>query len=265
MIPLTWSLDHAGPITKNVEDAALILNAIAGNDVKDSTSSHVPVSDYTKALGGTLKGLRLGIPRGYFFDVLDNEIRNHVEKAIGVLEGLGIATEEVSLPYVEYTSSMMWAIGGAEASSYHEPFYRTRAEEYGRDVRASLEVNQFVLASHYLKAQRVRSIFKAHVVEVMKKVDILVTPTTIFPAPEIGQRILTIGNQELRVADGVVRLTSPFDLVGVPAISLPCGFTSSGLPIGFQIAGRHFQEDIVLKVAQAYEMNTSWHQRSLTY
>jgi aspartyl-tRNA(Asn)/glutamyl-tRNA(Gln) amidotransferase subunit A len=248
-------------MTKNVEDSALILTAIAGRDARDSASSDVPVADYTRALGKSVKGLRLGIPREYFFEDIDDEIRHHVIKAIDILHGLGIATEEISLPYVKHSPTLLWIIVGAEASSYHETFFRTRAEEYGRDIRANLEVGQFVLASHYLKAQQVRNILRDQVLEILKKVDVIVSPTTLLHAPKIGQRIIKVGDQEISVVGGLARFTCPFNLSGVPAISLPCGFTSSGLPIGLQIAGRPFDEETILKVAWAYEANTSWHQR----
>ncbi len=261
VIPLAWSLDHAGPITKSVEDSALILTTIAGKDVRDSASSDAPVPDYAKALGGAVKGLRLGIPKEYFFEELDDEIHNNVKKAIGVLQGLGIAVEEVSLPYVKYSPTLLWVITGAEANSYHEPFFKTRIEEYGRDVRANLEVAQFVLATHYLKAQRVRNILREQVLEVLNKVDVIISPTTPLPAPKIGQRELKIGERDISDVGGMGRFTCPFNLSGVPAISLPCGFTSSGLPIGLQIAGRPFDEETVLKVAWAYEANTGWQQK----
>jgi len=261
VIPCAWSLDHVGPMTKNVEDTALMLAVIAGKDIKDPASSDVPVPDYAKALGGTVKGLRLGIPKEYFFEEVDEEIQEHVRKAISVLEGLGMVAEEVSMPYVKYARTLLWAIIGAEASSYHEPFFKTRAEEYGRDVRATLEVNQFVLASHYVKAQRVRSLLNEQILEALKKVDVIACPMSQVSPPKIGQRTLMLGKREVSVPAGLGRLAAPFNMPGVPAISLPCGFTSSGLPIGLQLAGRPFDEETVLKVAWAYEANTDWHQR----
>lgn len=261
VIPLAWSLDHAGPITKNVEDAALILGVIAGRDPKDATSSDVVVPDYAGALKEEVKGLRVGVPKEYFFEELDSELHEHVKKAIEVLRGLGLAVEEVSLPSAKYSPTLLWVTLGAEASSYHEPFFKTRAEEYGRDVRANLEVAQFMLAADYLKAQRVRSILREQLLEVLKKVDVVVSPTTPLPAPKIGEREPMIGNREIRTVGGMGRFTCPFNLSGLPTISLPCGFTSSGLPIGFQIAGRPFDEETVLRVARVYEANTGWHQR----
>jgi len=263
MIPLAWSLDHAGPITKSVEDAALILSAIAGRDTRDSSTSDIPVPDYTAALGDKITGLTIGVPGNYFFDVIDDEILSQFGNAIRVLEQQGANVETVTLPNIEHTPTLMWAIVGAEAYSYHEKFFKTRADEYGRDVRANLEVAQFVLANHYLKAQRVRNVFRTHVRETFNQVDVIITPTTLFSAPKIGQRTLKIGQREFNIVDGLVRVTAPFDLAGIPAISVPCGFTSSGLPVGLQIAGRPFAEATVLKVARKYEMITSWYKREL--
>jgi len=261
VIPCAWSLDHAGPMTKNVEDSALMLAAIAGMDVKDSASSDLPVPDYARALGGTVKGLRIGVPREYFFEEVDDEIEEHVRKAISALEGLGMVAEEVSMPYVKYARTLLWAIIGAEANSYHEPFLKTRIEDYGRDVRATLEVNQFVLASHYVKAQRIRRLLNEQVFGALKKVDVIACPMSQVSPPKIGQRTLMLGKREVSIPAGIGRLAAPFNMPGVPAMSVPCGFTSSGLPIGFQLVGRPFDEETVLKVAWAYEANTDWHQR----
>ncbi len=260
-IPLAWSLDHMGPMARSVEDSALILKAIAGSDVKDPTSSDAPVPDYARAIGKTVRGLKVGIPKEHFFEDMDGEIRDRVRQAIAVLQGLGVATKEVSLPYAKYSGTVLWIIVGAEASSYHETFFRTRAEEYGRDVRANLEIAQFILAAHYLKAQRVRRLLREQVLNALREVDVIVSPTTPFAAPRIGERTVKIGDRETRVMGGLDRFTCPFNLTGLPAISLPCGFTSSGLPIGLQIAGRPFDEETLLKVASAYEANTDWHQR----
>lgn len=153
---------------------------------------------------------------------------------------------------------MIWVILGAEASAYHERFFKTRAEDYGGDVRANLEVAQFTTASHYLKAQRVRGVLREELLEVLRRVDVIVTPTVPATAPKIGERVLEIGNRKVGV-DALGSLTSLFNLAGLPAISLPCGFTAAGLPVGLQIAGRLFEEATVLRVAAAYEASTDWH------
>lgn len=258
VIPVAWSLDHVGPIVKCVEDSAIILNAIAGRDIKDHSSSHIPVPDYTKTLKKEIKELKLGIPKEYFLENIDHEVHEHIIIAIRVLQDLGASTTEVSFPYISYAPALTWIIVRAEAYSYHESLYGRRAEEYGPYVRENLDVGPFISANHYLKAQRIRNLLQEELLEVLKKVDVIVTPTTPTPAPKIGQQILQIGQEEVKI--GVLnRLNNPFNLSGIPAISIPCGFTSSGLPIGLQIAGRPFDEETVLRVAWNYEANSSWH------
>jgi aspartyl-tRNA(Asn)/glutamyl-tRNA(Gln) amidotransferase subunit A len=259
VVPLSWSLDHAGPVTKTVEDAALILRAIAGHDPKDPTSSQAPVPDYTQALTGDIRGLRLGIPREHFFEDIDPEVAVAVGRAINTLERLGAGVEPVSLPHAKYAPTLLWAIVGSEAASYHEAFFRARAQDYGGDVRASLEVAQFILATHYVKAQRVRSILRQELIEVLRRVDVIVAPTSPVTAPRIGEREVKMGERMVKLPLHLGRLTSPFNLAGLPAISIPCGFNSAGLPIGLQLAGRPFDEETVLRVAHAYEVNTEWH------
>lgn len=258
---LAWSLDHIGPMTKNVEDAALMLNAIAGKDEKDASTSSAPIPDYTKALGKTVKGLRIGIQKEYFFEDIDSQVLQSANKALTVLRGLGMAVEEVSLPYVKYAPTLIWVLIGAEAVSCHEEFFRTRIEDYGRDVRSNLEIAQFFTAAQYLRSQRIRSLLKDNVLEVLRKVDVLVSPTTPVTAPKIGQRELKVGERMSTVVAELRRMSCPFNLAGLPAISVPCGFDSSGLPIGLQIVGKPFDEETVLKVAHAYESNTDWHKK----
>jgi aspartyl-tRNA(Asn)/glutamyl-tRNA(Gln) amidotransferase subunit A len=258
VIPVAWSLDHVGPIVKCVEDAAIELNAIAGRDVKDDSSSHMPVPDYTRTLKKEIKRLKIGIPKEYFFENIDLEVRDRVMKAIKNLQDLGASTTEVSFPYVNYAPAMTWIIVRAEAYSYHEPLFKKRGEEYGPFSRENLEVGPFISANHYLKAQRVRKLLQEQLFTVLKEVNAIVIPTTPTPAPRIGQQVLRIGQEEAKI--GVLnRLANPFNLSGLPAISIPCGFTADGLPVGLQIAGRPFDEETVLRVAWNYEANTEWH------
>ena len=260
VLPLSWSLDHAGPMTRTVEDAALIFRAIAGHDPKDPTSSPAAVPDYTQALSGDIRGLRLGIPGEHFFEEIDAEVAAAVSRAITALEGLGARAEPVSLPHARHAPTLLWAIVGGEAASYHEPFFKTRAHDYGGDVRASLEVAQFIPASHYVKAQRVRSLLRHEFLEALRRVDVIVAPTSPVTAPRLGEREIKIGERMVKLPLHLGRLTCPFNLAGLPAISIPCGFIAAGLPIGLQLAGRPFDEEMVLRVAHAYEVNTEWHQ-----
>ncbi len=258
VIPVAWSLDHVGPIVKCVEDAAIELNAIAGRDTKDHSSSHIPVPDYTKALKKEIKGLKFGIPKEYFFESIDLDVSDRVMNAIKTLQELGASTTEVSIPYVIYAPALTWIIVRSEAYSYHEPIYKIKYEEYGPFTRENLDIGPFISANHYLKAQRVRKLLQEQLYTVLKGVDAIIIPTTPTPAPRIGQQVLKIGHEEMKI--GVLnRLANPFNLTGLPAISIPCGFAADGLPIGLQIVGRPFDEETVLRVAWNYEANSSWH------
>ncbi|GBC75272.1 Glutamyl-tRNA(Gln) amidotransferase subunit A [archaeon HR06] len=166
--------------------------------------------------------------------------------------------EEVNLPYVEYMRSLTLLIMASEISSFHEDF---KAEDYGEYVRGRLELGKIIYATEYIKAQRIRALMYKEFLKVMKKIDIIVTPTTPIVAPKIGQKSVNIDGKEFNVRAIIPIFTSPFNLLGFPAISLPCGFSSSGLPIGIQMVGRPFEEDTVLRVAEAYEKSTEWFKR----
>lgn len=261
VIPLSWSLDHIGPMARTVEDAAIILNVIAGHDPKDLTTSDTPVPDYAKRLTGGIKGLSIGIPRGFFMERVDSHVRAMVEKAISVLEELGASIREVSLPHTKLAAPIGTVMVNAEAISYHEPFFDARPNDYGEDVRARLEVGKVMLAKDYLRALKARSIFVREVQEVFRQVEIVVTPTSPFVAPRIGQKTIKINGVAHEMRKGSGLFTRPFNLSGNPAVSVPCGFPSNGLPTGLQIVGRPFEEDKVLRVAYAYESSTPWHEQ----
>ncbi|MBI4233727.1 MAG: Asp-tRNA(Asn)/Glu-tRNA(Gln) amidotransferase subunit GatA [Chloroflexi bacterium] len=261
VVPLSWSLDHAGPLTRTAADAALVLQAIAGHDPKDSSSADIPVSDYPRALDGNIKGLRVGIPREYFWDELDPDVEQAVRRAIGVLGELGCAVEEVSLPTMPYAAAAGSLISWAEAATFHERWLRTRAGDYGVDVRNRLEQASMELAVHYIKAQRVRRQITEELVKALQRVDVLVAPTAPIPAPRIGATTIQVRGVSTDVLLLLSKLTRPFNLSGQPAVSVPCGFSRDGLPVAFQVAGRHFDEATVLKVADAYQRATDWHAR----
>jgi len=252
---LSWSLDHIGPMTKSVEDAALMLQVIAGWDPKDATSAVQPVPDYLTALRRDVTGLKLGIPKAYFFDILDGQVERAVMDAAKVLEKLGASIEEITIPYVELSRSAAVTIVSGEATSYHEEYLATRPEEYGPDVRMRLETGRFVLAKDYVKALRFKRLFREEVERVMKTIDAIVTPTTPIAATKIGETTVKVGDRTEEVRALLPRLTTPFNMSSMPAISVPCGLTSQGLPIGLQIVGKPFDEPTVLSVAYAYEQN----------
>jgi aspartyl-tRNA(Asn)/glutamyl-tRNA(Gln) amidotransferase subunit A len=261
VFPLSWSLDHAGPMTRTVVDAALMLQAIAGHDTQDPTTRTAVVPDYAAALTDDIQGVRLGIPREFYFEQLDADVGEAVSAAIQTLERAGARVEEVSLPLSKYAAAAGRIISWAEAAEIHEKFLKKRAADYSPDVRTGFLVGQLVLGKHYMKAQRVRSLIRQEMAAVLRRVDALVTPTAAVPAPRIGQTTVTVGQEEIEIMWALSRLTRPANLTGFPALSVPCGFTQDGLPIGLQLIGRPFAEAAILQIAHAYEQNTPWHQR----
>jgi len=258
-IPLSWSLDHVGPLTKSVEDAAIMLAAIAGPDPMDPSSSSRPLPDYRKEMQGSIRGLRLGVPRQYFFEHVDPEIEKFVNAAIRQLESLGTTSVEVDIPDLENCSAMEAQITLAEATSYHEPYLRKQPDDYGPGVRTNLEAGCYLLATDYVKSQRARTLLLRNFNEAFKRADVIVSPTLPALPPQVGE--VWVQSRDLRehVIDAFLRFNIPYDLTGLPAISVPCGFSSTGLPIGLQIAGRAFEETTILKAASAYERSTDWH------
>ncbi len=253
VIPLAWSLDHIGPMTRTVTDAALLLQVLAGRDPADPSTADVPVPDYRAALSGEVRGLRLGIPKTVFFDTLDAEVRAAVLAAAQTLEGLGAVVEEIPLPKMPHAGPAVFAIISSEAMAYHEPYLKTRAAEYGADVRARLLTGQFLLASQYLKAQRARQVIRAEVDAALTRVDALLFPTTPIPAPRIEDRTVTVDGVSEDPRAWLTRCTRPINLTGHPALSVPCGLTTGGLPIGLQLVGRHFDEGMLFRIGAAYE------------
>ena len=258
--PLCWSLDHVGIFAKRVSDAAYVLKAIAGNDPQDPTSAVEAVPDYTTALTGEIKGLRIGLLRNFYYEILDREVRAKVEAAVETLAELGAQVEEVTIPHLEEGAAAALITLSAEAASSLEEFYHTRPD-LGADVRARVDLGTVFPATAYIKAQRVRRYLQESFREAFKKVDALVTPTLPITAPRRDATSVSIDGVEMLIAPAVTRLTRLYNLLGLPAITVPCGFSSEGLPIGLQIAGRPFDEATILRVADVYEANTNWHEK----
>ncbi len=249
------SLDQIGPLTRTVEDAAIVLQAIAGRDPLDASSAGEPVPDYRAALRDGVGGLRLGVPREFSFEGLDPEVEAAVRKAIALLGEMGARVAEVPLPHIAEAPAAVTAIMLPEALAYHQKWVAERPDDYGDDVRYRLEMGALYSAVTHVQAQRFREmIVQAWRRDVFSKVDILATPTTLVPAPPILEG-------GLDATFSLIRLTNPLNLMGVPAISVPCGFTPPGLPIGLQLIGRWFDEATVLRAAHAYEQATDWHKR----
>jgi len=278
LIAFASSLDQIGPITKNVTDCARLLSVISGYDNKDSTSIDRPVKDFTKALVKDVKGLTLGIPKEYFKKGIDPEVGSCVKKSIEILKKMGAKTVAISLPHTDYAVSCYYIIAPAEASSnlarYDGVQYGLRGEEsngmiemyvdtrnkgFGIEAKRRILLGTYSLSSgyydaYYLKAQKVRTKIKEDFIEAFKACDCIVTPTSPTPAFRLGERL----DDPLSMYLSDI-FTIPANMSGIPGISVPCGFTKKGLPIGLQVLGKHFGEDTILKVAFAFEQNTDFH------
>lgn len=255
VLPLSWSLDHVGPMTRTVEDAALVMEAMAGYDPQDPSSVNRPAPHYGDALLGDLRGLRLGLPRNYFFDEADPEVVDAVRGAASVLEAEGAYVAEVDVPGVEQSLSIGMPVLVAEGATYHEEYLLDRPGDYGEDVLALLRAGQSLTAIDYVKAQRARAEFRRGLESLFTRIDVLLTPTTPITAPTIERCRTEPPTMSL------VRCTGPFNLAGLPALSVPCGLSEASLPIGLQIVGRSFEEATVLRVGAAHERASGWRGR----
>jgi len=256
VIPLSWSLDHIGPMCRSVADCALLLQAIAGYDPRDTNSVDAPVPDYAGALRAKISGLRLGIPRAVFYERLDPEIEAAVNEATEVLRKLTRGVRDVELP-----SYQTLPLTGPEAYAYHAAYLSKTPELYQPLTRRRLEAGAKITTAAYIQGRRELDRLRRAIDEVFSHIDLLITPTT----PVAPATIEESANTGVPGPGGVavsLRNTQPFDIYGLPAISIPCGFSRSGLPIGLQISGPRFGEPRVLALAQAYEQATDWHKRS---
>ena len=247
VIPLSWSLDHVGPLAATVGDAAVVLQAIVGFDPLDVCSADVPVSDYVSGLRDGAKSLRVGIPRAYFFEGLDDEVRAAVDAALVVVEMLVADVRDVQ---VEVSSDR--TVQAAESFAYHAENVARTPDLYQPETLRRIRSGANISAAEYIQRRRELDQERRRIRDIFAGVDLLVTPTMPIPAPTIAD--LKKDPAALRPAElALLRNTRPFNVWGLPAVSVPCGFTKSGLPIGLQIAGPHWREDLVLRLAHAYE------------
>ncbi|KWX82828.1 Asp-tRNA(Asn)/Glu-tRNA(Gln) amidotransferase subunit GatA [Paenibacillus sonchi] len=279
LVAFASSLDQIGPITRNVEDSAYVLQAIAGYDAQDSTSANVDIPDYLSALTGDISGLRIAVPKEYIGEGVDASVRDTVLSALKVLESLGAVWEEVSLPHTEYAVATYYLLSSSEASSNLARFdgvrygvraddggglldlyHNSRSQGFGAEVKRRIMLGTYALSSgyydaYYLKAQKVRTLIKQDFDEVFQKYDVVIGPTAPTTAFKLGSQIedpLTMYLNDI--------LTIPVSLAGIPAVSIPCGF-AEGLPVGLQIIGKEFDESTVLRVAHAFEQHTDHHKQ----
>lgn len=260
-IPVSWSADHFGPMTRTVADAAALLGPIAGRDPRDPTSAHVPVPNYVEEIDAGIAGRRIGISDAYLRQHVDASVQAPVDQALTILERLGATIEEVTLPPPSETVPALLAILMPEATAYHLPWLRTQPDSYSQAVRERLELGAVTPAVSYLQAQQARRRIVDEFLAAMERVDLLVTPTAPTAATPL-EGDLTTGNAAApEVLAALINFTGPFDLTGFPAISVPCGFTESGLPVGLQLVARPWDESLLLDAAHAYEQETNWHRR----
>ncbi|MEW6571375.1 MAG: Asp-tRNA(Asn)/Glu-tRNA(Gln) amidotransferase subunit GatA [Nitrospirota bacterium] len=278
LVAFASSLDQIGPITKNVRDSAILLNVISGHDLFDSTSAPIEVPDFTGSLGREIKGMKIGVPREYFIEGMDKEVEEAVRNSLKKLEGLGAIPVEVTLPHTGYAVATYYIIATSEASSnlarydgvkyglrvegkdLLEMYVNTRSRGFGAEVKRRIMLGTYALSAgyyeaYYRKGQQVRTLIKNDFDRAFREVDLIVTPTSPTAAFRIGEKTDPL---QMYLSD---IFTISVNLAGLPAISIPCGFTSKHLPIGLQLIGKHFDEESILKVAHAYEQETEWHKR----
>jgi aspartyl-tRNA(Asn)/glutamyl-tRNA(Gln) amidotransferase subunit A len=262
---LSWSLDHVGPLTRTVADAAVCLKALAGHDPRDPGSADEPVPDYTAALDKGVKGLRLGVPVNYYFDRVDPELEALVRAAIDRLRTEGAEVRDIEIPLADQIMAVEFGLCLPEASAYHMEMLRDRPDDYQEDVRLFLEAGEMVPATRYIQALRVRQVMKHAWRRLFDQVDAVIAPAVASPATKVGQKSVTWpdGTEE-PITPLFVRLSAPANVTGLPAMAVPCGFTQAGLPVGFQVIGRPFDEMTVIRIGDAYQRMTDWHTRAPT-
>jgi len=256
MMPLSWSLDHAGPLTRTVRDAAMMLQAVAGHDVKDPSSALAKVPSFTRGLRRLLDGMRIGVPERYFFDHVEPEVAKAIDEARRILHRLGARFTKVEIPHADEGGTAQMVTMLCESAAVNRQFLTKSPDDFTTPVRTMFEQGSLTSAVSYLKAQQVRTVIKEEYLAALAEVDALLYPTSPmvpFKPSESPSSIEDIPS--------VGRCTLALNLAGLPGLSVPCGFTKNGLPIAMQIVGRHFDEARLLRIGHAYEQATDWHTR----
>jgi aspartyl-tRNA(Asn)/glutamyl-tRNA(Gln) amidotransferase subunit A len=264
LLGLSFSLDTLGPITRTVEDCAITLSAIVGHDPRDSMTRAVKTQDYSRALTGDIRGVRVGVltDRLYGIDPVDPDIKRSVKAAVKSIAKLGASTEEVSLSLADQAALVAVLIMMVEGARLHRPQLVKRLAEYDHNVKVWLLAGAIMPAQLFYAASSIRSRVTRELLTLLTRVDVLLLPTTSIPPPRVGRRRGIRSQEEAKARFGGTRnLVALASLAGVPAISVPCGFTSKGLPVGLQLIGRRFDEGTLLRVAHAYQQSNTWHLR----
>jgi aspartyl-tRNA(Asn)/glutamyl-tRNA(Gln) amidotransferase subunit A len=263
IIPLAWSMDTAGPMTRTVEDCALMLGVVAGFDAADPASAAVPRGNYLSDLRDGVRNVRVGVIPGYFFQHLQPAVHLAVRAALAILTDLGAQIVEIPMKNLEGNISAQLTVEAAEPSAYHQRYLRERPHDYGEDVRTLLEVGELLPATHYLQAQRYRAMLRADFLEAFKKVDVFICPTLPFTATRVGETTVVIEEGiEEDMLSAIMQFTGMASLTGLPSLGVPCGFDENGLPVGMQIIGKPFDEATLFRVGHAYQCATDFHTKS---
>ncbi len=263
VVPLAWSMDTVGPMTRTVEDCALMFGAIAGFDAKDAGSTPRTTDDYLKDLAGGCRHLRIGVVPGYFFEHLQAPVHDAVKEALATFVDMGAQRVDIDIHNIHGNISAQLTIESAEPSTYHQRSLRERPEDYGDDVRTLLEAGELLLATQYLQAQRYRALLRSEFMEAFRKVDVFICPSLPFVATRVGEtRVEIVPGQPEDMLSAIMQFTGVASLTGLPSLNVPCGFDPDGLPIGMQIIGRPFAEATLLRAGHAFQLATGFHRRA---
>ena len=261
IFPLMWTMDHPGPMGRSVLDCALMLQPMTGYDAEDSTTVTRKYPDFTVGIKRGVNGLRIGIPKRYFYDYADPEVEKVVLEGLKVLEQLGAILVDIDIEYIEHAGTASGILHFAEAAAYHNDTYASSPELFTPETRRNLELGNYILAKDYLHAQRYRRLLGLSFQKVFRDVDIVATPTIPLTASKIEEETVNLRDVPRSVHLSMLHNTEPCDLTGLPALSLPCGFSSEELPIGLQLIGRPFEESLILRAGYAFEQATDWHKQ----
>jgi aspartyl-tRNA(Asn)/glutamyl-tRNA(Gln) amidotransferase subunit A len=258
-IPVSWSCDHMGPLARTVADCAALLSAIAGWDARDSTSGNLPVPDYLGGFDRDVSALRIGIAEDYLRAHVDPVVRELVAAALAHFEGLGASVRAVELPSPGEVVPVLLAIIMPEAAEYHVDSLRQAPDDFSQPVRERLELGLVTPAFSYIRAQRLRRQLVQRFLDGMDQVDILLMPTSPVPPTPLDEDLVSSEEADPALLAALINFTGPFDVTGFPAMSIPCGFTDGGLPVGLQLVAKPWEEQTLLSAASAYEQTTQWH------
>ncbi len=259
--PLGFSLDHLGPFGRCVADTAIVYQTIAGPDSRDDSTVDRSVDAAVFLPDARLNGKKIGVPRNFYFEKLHPDVEAATRKALSVFEQLGASLVDIKVPNIDEYNAIARVILLAEASSVHARRMQERRQDFGDDVRSLFDQGRFILATDYLNAQRRRRHLTEEFRDLLTQVDVIAAPAVPVPAPKIGQKTMLVGSEEQEVRLAVTRTARALNLTGLPLLTLPCGFSSEGLPIGLQLVGAAFDEKQLLEIGHAYEQATDWHKR----